>query len=112
MVSALRVTPLDANTEAAAAVRTRLIAALAPLGIAPGSIKANGDSDVGPTVALGVSALDLNQDATRYFDLHHTPEDTLDKVDRGDLAQVAEAYTRVLAIVANAPEDLILPRKP
>jgi carboxypeptidase Q len=98
--------------DGAADVRQRVIAALAPLGVSPSAVRATGDSDVGPTVALGVSAIDLNQDATRYFDLHHTPEDTLDKVDKADLAQVAEAYIRVLAIVANAPEDLIQPRKP
>ncbi len=98
--------------EGAAAVQTRLITALSPLGISTGSAKATGDSDVSPLVATGVSAVDLSPDATRYFTLHHTAEDTLDKIDRVTLAQAAEAYTRLLAIVADAPEDLIQTRKP
>lgn len=35
----------------------------------------------------GLPVLQLTQDLTRYFDLHHTPDDTLDKIDREDLRQ-------------------------
>jgi carboxypeptidase Q len=91
----------------AEAVRNRLTEALAPLGIEPGNTDARGDSDVGPLVALGVSGVDMNQDGTRYFDLHHTPEDTLDKIDPVQLRQNVSAWTAMLAITANAPENLI-----
>ena len=36
--------------------------------------------------------VDLQQDGTRYFDLHHTPDDTLDKIDPEHLAQNVAAY--------------------
>ena len=51
-------------------------------------------------------AIDLSQDGTRYFDLHHTPDDTLDKVDRAALAQNVDAWAAVLGVVANAAEDI------
>jgi hypothetical protein len=35
----------------------------------------------------------LSQDGTDYFDLHHTPDDTLDKIDPKALAQNVAAYT-------------------
>jgi hypothetical protein len=88
-------------------VRERLIAALAPLGIEPGNTDAHGDSDVGPLVEIGISGIDMNQDGRRYFDLHHTPEDTLDKIDPAQLRQNVAAWTAMLAITANAPENLI-----
>jgi carboxypeptidase Q len=97
-------TKLPAGAEG---VRARLTEALAPLGIAPGSTDARGDSDVGPLVAIGASAVDMNQDGTRYFDLHHTPEDTLDKIDPVQLRQNVAAWTTMLAITANAPENLL-----
>ena len=85
----------------------RLRLALAPLGIAKGLDKAEGGPDMGPLVATGVSALDLQQDGTRYFDLHHTPEDTFDKIDPAQMAQNVAAWTTMLAVMANAPENLM-----
>ena len=32
-------------------------------------------------IADGMPGVGLSQDGTRYFDYHHTPDDTLDKVD-------------------------------
>jgi Zn-dependent M28 family amino/carboxypeptidase len=53
-----------------------------------------------------VAAIDLNQDGTRYFDYHHTADDTLDKVDPAQLRQNVAAWTAMLAEVANAPERI------
>lgn len=92
--------------DSAEGVKARLNAALAPLGIAPSRDAASGGPDFGPLVATGVTALDLQQDGTRYFDLHHTPEDTLDKIDPVQLRQNVAAWTAMLAIMANAPEEL------
>lgn len=84
------------------ALTDRIAATLSPMGIVRGSGKADGGTDVEPVIEkqkLGV--VDLNQDGTYYFDLHHTPDDTLDKVDPSDLAQNVVAWTEVLKIVAN-----------
>jgi carboxypeptidase Q len=53
-----------------------------------------------------VAAVDLAQSGTRYFDLHHTPDDTLDKIDPEQLRQNVAAWTAMLAEIANAPEDI------
>ena len=42
------------------------------------------------------------QDGTEYFDLHHTPDDTLDKIDPEALAQNAAAYTVFAFLAAEA----------
>jgi carboxypeptidase Q len=89
----------------ASAVADRLETVLAPLGIARGTNLARGGPDIGALVNGGVPAVTLQQDGTDYFDLHHTPDDTLDKIDPAKLRQNVAAYTAMLAIVADAPEN-------
>lgn len=91
---------------AASAVSDRVYAALAPLGIVRSREAAGGGADVAPLVRSGVAVIDLNQSGTRYFDYHHTPEDTLERIDPVQLAQNVAAWTAMLAVVANAPEAL------
>ena len=87
-------------------VADRLAAALAPLGIVRGNEPAHGGTDVEPTMKLGVAGIDLNQSGLRYFDYHHTPEDTLDLIDKDQLRQNVAAWTTMLAVVADAPEEI------
>jgi Zn-dependent M28 family amino/carboxypeptidase len=94
------------------AIKTRLAAALAPLGIAAGSGEAHGGSDVEATIDKSASVVDLRQDGTRYFDTHHSPDDTLDRIDPQQLRQNVAAWTAMLAVVANAPEPLGGHKKP
>lgn len=89
----------------AAAISDRLATALAPLGITRDSAKANAGTDVEPILRFGGSTVSLAQSGLRYFDYHHTPDDTLDKVDPAQLRQNVAAWTATLAIVANAAED-------
>ena len=91
---------------AAAPVADRLAAALAPLGIVRGTGTPHGGADVEPLMKLGVPALDLNQSGLRYFDYHHTPEDTLERVDPAQLRQNVAAWTAMLAVLADAPEPI------
>ena len=76
--------------------------ALAPLGIAYTPGEGGPGSDAGPSAALGVAWASLRQDGTEYFDLHHTPDDTLDKIDPEALAQNAAAYTVFAFLAAEA----------
>jgi hypothetical protein len=87
-------------------VADRLAAALAPLGIVRGSGTGGDGTDIAPVIRTGVAGIDLNQSGLRYFDVHHTPEDTLDRVDPVQLRQNVAAWTTMLAIVANAPEEI------
>lgn len=91
---------------AAKPVVDRLSVALAPLGIPLNRERAGGGPDGGPLAKTGVAAIDLQQDGTDYFDLHHTPDDTLDKIDKGALRQNVAAWTAMLGVVANAPEAI------
>ncbi len=77
-----------------------LQAALAPLGIVPGKLDTADGSDIEPMIDAGVPAVGLSQDGTYYFDIHHTPDDTLDKVDPDGLRQNVAAWTTMLAVLA------------
>ncbi|WP_155265136.1 M20/M25/M40 family metallo-hydrolase [Sphingomonas segetis] len=79
-------------------------AALAPLGIVPGSRDEADGSDIGPMIGAGAPAIGLSQDGTYYFDFHHTPDDTLDKVDPEALRQNVAAWTAMLAVLAGPIE--------
>ena len=78
--------------------------ALAPLGIVPGATDKAEGSDIGPMIQDGVPAIGLSQDGTYYFDLHHTPDDTLDKIDPEDLRQNVAAWTAMLAVMSGGIE--------
>jgi len=88
------------------ALATRIRQGLAPLGIGSGEQVAGGGADIAPLVQAGVPVIDLQQDGTRYFDLHHTPDDTLDKIDLVQLRQNVAAWAVTLNLVANASETL------
>ncbi|HEY0711212.1 MAG TPA: peptidase M28 family protein, partial [Polyangia bacterium] len=59
-----------------------------------------------PLLADGLPGVTLAQDGTHYFDLHHTPDDTLDKVDPEALRQNVAAWTTMLGVLSGgiAPE--------
>ncbi len=80
---------------------------LAPLGIAPTRDNATGGgADVAPLGANGSGLLELEQDGARYFDLHHTPDDTLDKVDRAQIDQNVAAYAAAIWLAASDDRPL------
>ena len=81
-----------------------LQAALAPLGIVPGALDEADGSDIGPMIAAGAPAVGLSQDGTYYFDIHHTPDDTLDKIDPAQLRQNVAAWTAMLAVLSGGIE--------
>lgn len=80
----------------------QIATALAPLGI---EWRADGEAcgpDVGPIASLGMACAGLSQDGTDYFDYHHTPDDTLDKIDPAALAQNVAAYAVFAYLSADA----------
>lgn len=74
--------------------------ALAPLGVIPGNNNAFGGPDVTPLRQAGVPVASLRQDGTDYFDLHHTPDDTLDKVDPEALQQNIAAWAAMIYLAS------------
>ena len=86
------------------ATHAQLAAALAPLGITRNDKGDADGTDVEPTIRAGAPWISLGQDGTRYFDYHHTPDDTLDKIDPAQLRQNVAAWTAVLAILSGGIE--------
>jgi carboxypeptidase Q len=88
--------------ETANDLKEKILMRLAQLGIGRGNDLAGGGADVGPIIAAQKpSIVDLQQDGTRYFDLHHTPDDTLDKIDVVQLRQSVAAWSIVVEEAAN-----------
>ena len=91
--------------EARAAI-AQIAAAVKSLGVdydaaAPGA----GGSDLSAVHAVGMAGLSLHQDATRYFDWHHTANDTLDKVDLEQMRQNVAVYAIAMYLAASAEGD-------
>jgi Zn-dependent M28 family amino/carboxypeptidase len=87
-------------------------AAVQPLGAIASGEAGHQGADLIPLVAAGVPVLDLRQDATTYFDFHHTANDTLERIHKEDLDQAAAAFTAAAYAAADAlasygrvPED-------
>ncbi|MEO7917589.1 MAG: M20/M25/M40 family metallo-hydrolase [Dokdonella sp.] len=102
-----RIVKISASVKPSARAAVDAIAELLkPLGIeydakAPGA----GGSDLSAVHAVGMAGLSLHQDTTRYFDWHHTSNDTLDKVDPEQLRQNVAAYVVVAYLAAEADGD-------
>jgi hypothetical protein len=93
--------------ESANALRAQIVSALAPLGVVPRRELAGGGADIGAIIdAQKLGIVDLQQDGTKYFDLHHTPDDTLDKIDKAELRQNVAAWVATLAYLANYEGEL------
>lgn len=80
---------------------------LSPLGIIRGGSDVNGGGpDIIPMAAKGVPTIRLNQNGRDYFDLHHTPDDTLDKINPEELAQNIAAYAASIYLLADSDVEL------
>lgn len=79
--------------------------ALRRLGVGPGDNLASGGPDVIPLRRAGVPVFRLRQDGRDYFDLHHTQEDTIDKVDPEALKQNVAAWAATVYIASELEGD-------
>jgi len=75
---------------------------LEPLGVAYLGTEASGGADVGQLRPLGMPVMDLKTDAEPYFDLHHTANDTFDKVDPQLVRLNVAAFTVIAYLAAEA----------
>ena len=65
-----------------------------------------GGADIGPMMREGVVGASLDVDDEHYFDTHHTPADTLDKVNPRELALCVATMAVMAYVVADLPEGL------
>jgi carboxypeptidase Q len=97
------------NTDFSRAV-TRV---LGPLGVLMDRDAATrSGTDVEPTVDAGVPEFVLRNDGSRYFDIHHTADDTLDKIDRAQLDQNVAAWAALTWLAADSAVDFRAPAAP
>jgi hypothetical protein len=79
--------------------------ALSPFGAA--ALRHSHDTvgaDISPLEAAGVPGFELMLDGRHYFDLHHTPADTLDKVDPAHLARMVASLAILAYYLADSAE--------
>lgn len=77
-------------------------------GIGADSVQAGGagGADISPLFRLGVPCFGLRQDTTYYFDYHHTPADTLDKVGPFELSLNIGALAVMAYVLADMEQPL------
>lgn len=104
-----RIWKIDTNfTASDPALYKALTQTVARFGVAPGRGVATGGADINIVRDQKGAIIDLSQDGTRYFDLHHTPDDTLDKIDPVQLRQNVAVWTAVTAVLANWQQPIVL----
>ena len=76
-------------------------------GIRADTIVAGGEeADTGPSIQAGrIPALSLQVDGD-YFLIHHTPADTIDKIDPMDMSRASAAVAVMAYVLAEKPERL------
>jgi len=66
-----------------------------------------GGADIGPSVQEArIPAMSLEVDGAKYFLIHHTPADTIDKIDPIEMAKCAAAVAVMAYVVADLPQRL------
>jgi hypothetical protein len=97
-----RIWRFDSNfRESNPALHKKIAAAVVRFGVSAGTDAATGGADLNIVRDQKGALVDLQQDGTRYFDLHHTPDDTLDKIDPAQLRQNVAVWTQVVGILAD-----------
>jgi len=87
--------------------QVRSIAALlAPIG-ATGVQPSGGGADIRPSAEVaGTPMLSPDVDSSRYFIVHHTEADTIDRISPGDMARHVAALAVMTHVVADMPHRL------
>ncbi|MBW8862062.1 MAG: M20/M25/M40 family metallo-hydrolase [Acidobacteria bacterium] len=92
----------DAARETVKTIAT-LLSGIAADQISPGG----GGADIGPSMQEGhVPGMSLDVDGSKYFLIHHTAADTVDKIDPVEMAKCAAAVAVMAYVVADLPQRL------
>jgi hypothetical protein len=81
-----------------------IAALLEPLGAGDVKTTGAGGADISRLVLAGVPLFTIRQDASRYFDWHHTANDTFDKIEPESLDRMTAAVAIFAYVAASAPE--------
>jgi carboxypeptidase Q len=66
---------------------------------------AQGQSDMSVMGKAGMPALNFSQNSNAYFDYHHTPNDTFDKIIPEDMRYLTAAYATIFYMAAELDVD-------
>jgi carboxypeptidase Q len=92
----------DAGRETVKAIAS-LLAGIAADQISLGG----GGADIGPSMQEAhVPGMSLEVDGSKYFLIHHTPADTIDKIDPVEMAKCAAAVAVMAYVIADLPQRL------
>ena len=78
---------------------------LMPLGVTPDDNRAFGGPDIGILARAGVPVVTPGQNGMDYFDYHHTPDDTFDKIKPAEFRQNIAVYAAFAYIAAETGWD-------
>jgi hypothetical protein len=98
----------NAGPEAEPALK-EVAAILAKIGSGETRKRGDGGVDIGPMRKFGVPLFGVFQDASGYFDIHHSADDTFDKVDRDDLQNATAAMAALAYALADLPRLPVIP---
>jgi Zn-dependent M28 family amino/carboxypeptidase len=70
-----------------------------------------GGDDIAPLHDAGVPVFSLRQNGIDYFDIHHTADDTFDKIDPQELAQATAAWVTTVYFALQSELDFRQPGK-
>jgi len=93
----------------------QMFRALAPFKLARGGNEAGGGADLDGLAKLGMPVLSPDLDGTKYFDIHHTANDTLAQIDPAALRQSVTTYAISAWLGAQYPgtwEKVTTPKAP
>jgi carboxypeptidase Q len=79
---------------------------LEPLGAGELHGDGGGGADISPLRSAGVPLFSVRQDASRYFDYHHTANDTFDKIEPESLDRNVAAVAAFAWVAASLPHEL------
>jgi len=92
----------DPARETVKAIAT-LLTGIAADQVSPGG----GGADIGPSMQEGhIPGMSLDVDGSKYFLIHHTPADTIDKIDPVEMAKCAATVAVMAYVVADLPRRL------
>ena len=91
--------------EAALPYARKIQRLLMPLGVTPADNRATGGPDIGVLARSGVPVVSPGQNGMDYFDYHHTPDDTFDKIKPDEFRQNIAVYAAFTYIAAESGWD-------
>jgi carboxypeptidase Q len=96
-----------AGSDAARRTVATIGSLLAPVGAS--EVVSGGDgADIAPSVREAhILALSLEVDGSKYFTIHHTQADTIDKIDPVEMSKCAAAMAVMAYVIADAPAAVL-----